>query len=394
LAQKLAGEDNRLVVTASTVSGLDTAEVVHEALIRGWPTLVDWVRGDRAFLFWRHQLKPRLDDWRTDPMDEGAFLRGRPLAVAQEWVAKRASEINEDEKVFIASSARAIYKEKRVTLELTKKRLAHLKDVLASTQYNLITITEGRVLHVFHGLLKHFFYSYIFVVIMTIFQLGETYNNIQSLLGVLPSDIAGGLFPAAVVVGLTILLPMILRYLSFGQRWNSKGQLALQGSTLWFALLDLIKINQANYYISLGLISYITNVIVASLILWPERDVNIMYTLMIIGISFLYAGLYTVILAVILDRHILSYQSTRVSNRVFDGLVTAVPIVTIQMMQFVFMTRLLHHETRLEIVLISNLNTTVCSFAAGMYVLVSTSRKFIQAKSILDECSAHERVLR
>ena len=41
LAQRLAGEDNRLVVTASTVSGLDTAEVVHEALIRGWPTLVE-----------------------------------------------------------------------------------------------------------------------------------------------------------------------------------------------------------------------------------------------------------------------------------------------------------------------------------------------------------------
>ena len=43
LAQNLAGEDNRLVVTAAAAPGQETAEVVHEALIRNWPTLVEWV---------------------------------------------------------------------------------------------------------------------------------------------------------------------------------------------------------------------------------------------------------------------------------------------------------------------------------------------------------------
>src|SRR5208337_1460426 len=70
LAQKLANEDNRLVVTAAPVPGQETAEVVHEALIRNWPTLVEWVSRDRAFISWRNQLKPRLHEWRTNNADE------------------------------------------------------------------------------------------------------------------------------------------------------------------------------------------------------------------------------------------------------------------------------------------------------------------------------------
>ena len=48
LAQRLAGEDNRLVVTNAPVVSRETAEVVHEALIRHWPTLVGWSNRDRA----------------------------------------------------------------------------------------------------------------------------------------------------------------------------------------------------------------------------------------------------------------------------------------------------------------------------------------------------------
>lgn len=58
LAQTLADEDNRLVVTAAATPEKETVEVVHEALIRNWPTLVEWVNRDRAFISWRTQLRP------------------------------------------------------------------------------------------------------------------------------------------------------------------------------------------------------------------------------------------------------------------------------------------------------------------------------------------------
>jgi hypothetical protein len=115
LAQRLAGEDNRLVVTAAATSGQETAEVVHEALIRNWPTLVDWLNRDRAFLSWRNQLKARLDDWRADPADYGTFLRGGPLAIAQEWLAKCGNEINDQERLFVTTSARFRERTRRIT---------------------------------------------------------------------------------------------------------------------------------------------------------------------------------------------------------------------------------------------------------------------------------------
>ncbi len=112
LAQKLAGEDNRLVVTAAP-AGQETAEVVHEALIRNWPALVDWVNRDRAFQTWLRQLKPRVDEWRANPSDEGTLLRGGPLAVAEDWLVRRGGDVNEEEKAFIAASVAARDAEKR-----------------------------------------------------------------------------------------------------------------------------------------------------------------------------------------------------------------------------------------------------------------------------------------
>jgi energy-coupling factor transporter ATP-binding protein EcfA2 len=104
LAQKLADEDNRLVVTAAAAPGKETAEVVHEALIRGWPTLVEWVNRDRAFHSWLRQLKQRVDEWRADPEDEATLLSGGPLVLAEEWVARRGGDLNAQEKAFIAAS--------------------------------------------------------------------------------------------------------------------------------------------------------------------------------------------------------------------------------------------------------------------------------------------------
>ena len=75
LAQRLAGEDNRLVVTNATTSGQETAEVVHEALIRSWPALIEWLSSDRAFILWRNQLRPRIHEWRANPADDGTFLQ-------------------------------------------------------------------------------------------------------------------------------------------------------------------------------------------------------------------------------------------------------------------------------------------------------------------------------
>ena len=132
LAQRLASEDNRLVVTAAPAPGQETAEVVHEALIRNWPTLVEWVNRDRAFQSWLRLLKPRVEEWRAHPEDEGALLRGGALAVAEDWLARRAGEINDDESAFIAASFAARDAEKRRAEDDLRREQARLNAMAAA----------------------------------------------------------------------------------------------------------------------------------------------------------------------------------------------------------------------------------------------------------------------
>ena len=129
LAQRLAGEDNRLVVTAATSPEQETVEVAHEALIRNWPALAQWLSRDRAFISWRNQLKQRLDDWRKSPSDEGTLLRGGPLVVAEDWVARRGEELNAEEKAFVAKSIELRDAEKRKSETELHERQARLKEV-------------------------------------------------------------------------------------------------------------------------------------------------------------------------------------------------------------------------------------------------------------------------
>src|SRR5262249_27168239 len=103
LAQRLAGEENRLVVTNASLAR-ETAEVVHEALIRHWPRLVGWINRDRAFQAWLRQIGSNIELWSADRTDEGPLLRGGMLAQAREWLARRRDDLSEKERDYIEAS--------------------------------------------------------------------------------------------------------------------------------------------------------------------------------------------------------------------------------------------------------------------------------------------------
>jgi hypothetical protein len=104
LAQQLAGETNRLVVTNALGPSHETAEVVHEALIRNWPTLSNWINRDRTFLSWLRQIRSNLELWLADPTDEGPLLRGGMLAQASDWFARRSGDFSSVERDYITAS--------------------------------------------------------------------------------------------------------------------------------------------------------------------------------------------------------------------------------------------------------------------------------------------------
>ncbi len=102
LAQKLA--DARLVVTGRNAAGQETAEVVHEALIRGWERLRNWMNVDRTFRAWQERLRLALQQWETSRRDEGALLRGVLLAEAEGWLVERKNDLSAAEQEFIQAS--------------------------------------------------------------------------------------------------------------------------------------------------------------------------------------------------------------------------------------------------------------------------------------------------
>lgn len=93
--------DERLVVTGQNPAGQETVEVVHEALIRGWRRLREWMTADRDFRSWQERLRAALRQWEARQHDEAVLLRGSVLTEAEEWLIARRAHLSEAEQTFI-----------------------------------------------------------------------------------------------------------------------------------------------------------------------------------------------------------------------------------------------------------------------------------------------------
>ena len=97
--------DARLLMTDfDRASQKKTVEVAHEALIRGWPQLQEWVNRDREFLLRIERLRTLMEIWERSGRSEGALLRDALLREAQGLSAERAGDLSATELTFIRES--------------------------------------------------------------------------------------------------------------------------------------------------------------------------------------------------------------------------------------------------------------------------------------------------
>ena len=95
----------RLVVTnRSESTGEETIEIVHEALIRGWKRLRNWMQLDGEFRLWQEQLRATKRRWDKSNRDQEALLQGKGLADADYWQQHRLDELSSGEQTFIQQS--------------------------------------------------------------------------------------------------------------------------------------------------------------------------------------------------------------------------------------------------------------------------------------------------
>jgi hypothetical protein len=59
-------------------------DVAHEALIRGWPRLRQWIDDERNGLRIHRRITENAEEWRRLNRDDGALFRGSLLTQAQE----------------------------------------------------------------------------------------------------------------------------------------------------------------------------------------------------------------------------------------------------------------------------------------------------------------------
>src|SRR5258707_2017956 len=79
-------------------------EIAHEALVRRWPRLKQWLEEDREILVWRQRLDSLIQGWQQTGRDDGFLLRGSLLDEAKLWLTRRSNDLTPAEKEFINAS--------------------------------------------------------------------------------------------------------------------------------------------------------------------------------------------------------------------------------------------------------------------------------------------------
>jgi hypothetical protein len=97
----------------------DSAEVAHEALIREWQRLHDWLTQDREGLLLHRHLTESAHEWERREQDPSELYRGARLAQAREWASVHEERLNASEQAFLRAS---VEQEQHDTLEREAQR--------------------------------------------------------------------------------------------------------------------------------------------------------------------------------------------------------------------------------------------------------------------------------
>jgi WD40 repeat protein/transcriptional regulator with XRE-family HTH domain len=123
-AAQLRGVLNTLADARLITLNEDSAEVAHEALIREWQRLHEWLMQDREGLRVHRHLTDAAREWAVLGGDAGALYRGARLAQAREWAAANDERLNAAERAFLAAS---VEQEQHEVLEREAQRQRELE---------------------------------------------------------------------------------------------------------------------------------------------------------------------------------------------------------------------------------------------------------------------------
>ena len=122
--------------------GEGTVEVAHEALLREWPRLREWIEEDAEGRRLRGHITQAAAEWDAARRDEGELYRGARLVAALDWSTDHAFELNELEREFVRESREVSEQETR-RVRHTNRRL---RTLLAGAAIFLAAAVVGGIL--------------------------------------------------------------------------------------------------------------------------------------------------------------------------------------------------------------------------------------------------------
>lgn len=115
----------------------NTVEIAHEALIRAWPRLRQWLAADREGLRTHRRLTEAAQEWSALEQDPGSLYRGARLVVAKEWVGTESAALNPVERAFLDTS---VDQEERESAK-NRRRARQLRYLAAGLAVLLVVVT-------------------------------------------------------------------------------------------------------------------------------------------------------------------------------------------------------------------------------------------------------------
>ena len=120
-------------------------DVSHEALIRGWPRLREWLDEDRAGLLVHRRLTEAAQEWKRHDRDESVLYRGARLAEAIEWRSENEGALNELEREFVDASV-ALEERERSQEEVRRRKERRGRVLALVTAVSLVVLVVIGVL--------------------------------------------------------------------------------------------------------------------------------------------------------------------------------------------------------------------------------------------------------
>jgi len=121
---------SRLIrVTPGKTPEDEQIEIAHEALVRNWPRLVEWLEEDRVTLRRRLRLTSAAEQWRAHGKDPGGLLGGSLLTEALGY-----DDLNALETEFIAASQSAVEESARREEDVRRRELEQTRALAEEQQ--------------------------------------------------------------------------------------------------------------------------------------------------------------------------------------------------------------------------------------------------------------------